>query len=408
MARAVRHGGRVDTALLITCVLLAFVARVLPANLRDPLAAGLRRSVVAPFIAMHTQAELARNAWRSYEQRSVARDSLVLQANESRALRAENDRLRRVLGLGSQLRWGFVPAEALHDRGRNEEFTLALTAGVTAGVEAFSPVVAPEGLVGMVHQVDPSMSLAILWAHPDFRVSAMAEDGTAFGIVAAHLGDEGPERYMLEMRGVPFRSHLDTGTAIVSSGLGGVYPRGIPIGTVVAELQTPEGWARTYLLRPAVRPHDVTSVMILSPQRVAAGIEGVWTKTNADANVRTIVRAADSLARTAVAEEAAARRAVLDSARRDSVAAAAAAAPPRRDTTPVRAVAPTRRDTAAARQAVPTPRRDTARSEPRADTTVRPAPQRDTTPAAPRPDTSRRSDTTARPAAPDTVVPQTP
>ena len=31
--------------------------------------------------------------------------------------------------------------------------------------------------------VDPTMSLAILWTHPDFRVSAMSADGSAFGIV---------------------------------------------------------------------------------------------------------------------------------------------------------------------------------------------------------------------------------
>jgi len=40
----------------------------------------------------------------------------------------------------------------------------------------------------MVETVDPTMSLAITWSHPDFRVSAMAADGSAFGIVKAHLG----------------------------------------------------------------------------------------------------------------------------------------------------------------------------------------------------------------------------
>ena len=108
--------------------------------------------------------------------------------SKCQALEAENDRLRRALGLGHSLGWGFVPAEALHSRALGEEYTLTLTRGSRAGIRPFSPVVAPEGLVGMVETVDPTMSLAITWSHPDFRVSAMAADGSAFGIVKAHLG----------------------------------------------------------------------------------------------------------------------------------------------------------------------------------------------------------------------------
>jgi rod shape-determining protein MreC len=190
-------------------------------------------------------------------------------------LEAENDRLRRSLGLGKSLGWGFVPAEALHSRSLGEEYTVTLTRGSDAGIRPFSPVVAPEGLVGMVETVDPTMSLAIIWAHPDFRVSAMAADGTAFGIVKAHLGSA-PERYLLELSGVQLSAALPTGTSIISSGVGGVYPRGIPIGTVIGEIKTTEGWARTYLVQPAVRPFDVTSVLILQPKRVVAGVQAAW------------------------------------------------------------------------------------------------------------------------------------
>ena len=52
-------------------------------------------------------------------------------------------------------------------------------------------MVAPEGVVGVVQTVDPTMSLAILFAHPDFRVSAMSADGSAFGIVQPHLAKSG-------------------------------------------------------------------------------------------------------------------------------------------------------------------------------------------------------------------------
>ena len=415
MARPARHGSRADTALLIACVLLAFIARVLPANVRDPLASGLRRSVVAPFVAMHAQSELARNAWKTYGKQTAARDSLVLEAGSVHALQSENDRLRKLLGLGTRLRWGFVPAEALHDRARIEEFTLSLTSGSRAGIKPYSPVVAPEGLVGMVQTADPDMALAILWTHPDFRVSAMSSDGTAFGIVSAHLGDA-PERYLLEMRGVPFRSQLAPGTVIVSAGLGGVYPRGIPVGRVLRELTTAEGWARTYLLEPAVLPPNVMSVMVLSPERVVAGTDGIWTIANADSASRAVVAAGDSLARATAAAEAAARRQATAAAQ-DTTPVAVPAPPvtapaPRRDS--VRTPAPVRRDTAPA----PTPvRRDTSRQAP-PPPAIRPPPSAIRPIVPPRTDSARpvpvpaRTDTARPPVTPpppvDTARPPAP
>lgn len=324
MPTVARTDGRRDSIVLALCVFLALVALFLPEHLRDPFAGALRRTVLAPLVSLQHDAELTRRAWLTREERIAARDSVQLQAMMLAGVTAENDRLRRLLSLGSRLKWGFVPAEVLQGRGIGEEYTITLSAGANAGVRVFSPVVAPEGLIGMVKTVDPTMSIAIVWAHPDFRVSAMAEDGSAFGIVASHEGSE-PERYLLEMRGVPVRSSLKPGTRIVSSGLGSTYPRGIPVGVVLGELKTSELWARTYLLRPAVLPADMSTVMILLPQRVVAGVDGVWESGHGtDAAVKAIVAAGDSL-------ERAARLARADSLRADS----AQRAPLARDAAPV-------------------------------------------------------------------------
>jgi len=243
------------------------------------------------------------------------------------SLEGENARLRKLIGLGSGLRWGFVPAEALHGRGVRDETTVTLSAGSRAGVSRLSPVIAPEGLVGVVDQVDPTMSHAMLWTHPDFRVSAMSPDGTAFGIAQAHLtGATGG--YLIELRGVPFRATLKPGDVIVSSGWGGVWPRGIPIGTVLQEIKTSEGWARTYLLRPAVNPADAYSVMILRRDRLAKGLDGVWQNTaQVDQAAQRILVSGDSAAKAAALAEAAARRAVIDSMARANGAAPLGAAP---------------------------------------------------------------------------------
>lgn len=275
MNSVTRTYGRRDTVLLAVSVVLSLVALFLPERMREPFATALRRSVLAPFVSLQSDAELSRRALVTREENVTARDSVVLRSMSLDAVSAENTRLRSLLGLGARLQWGFVPAEILRGRGIGEQYTMPLSAGSRSGVREFSPVVAPEGLVGVVKTADPTMSIAIMWAHPDFRASAMAADGSAFGIVSAHMGS-GPERYLLEMRGVPVRGTVKPGTLIVSSGLGGTFPRGIPIGVVLGEVETSELWARTYLLRPAVLPSALSTVMVLTPQRVDSGVEGVW------------------------------------------------------------------------------------------------------------------------------------
>jgi rod shape-determining protein MreC len=362
VARLGRSNNRLDSTVLAVCAVLSLIALVLPAQVREPIAGGLRRGVLAPMLLLQQRAEESRRALTMRDAVVSKRDSAAWRAMGVESLQTENTRLRDLLGLGSRLKWGFVPAEALHGSGVRDEFGVTLSAGSRAGVQKLSPVVGPEGLVGVVDNVDPMISHAMLWTHPDFRVSAMSEDASAFGIVQAHLST-GAGRYLMELRGVPFRTSIKAGTMIVSSGLGGVYPRGIPIGRVLGETKTSESWARTYLIRPAVFPADVYAVMILRPDRASAGVDNVWAVgTIADSSVRKIVGAGDSLARTAALAEATARQAAQDSVTRDSL---------RRAGVPEQSIVPpdsaARRMQAAVRRAVPLPdttRRDTLRHAP--------------------------------------------
>jgi len=390
VARTARFGNRLDIVLFGGCILLSLMSMVLPPNLREPVAGSLRRSLVAPLVRLQRGAERWRGAYLSSMREELRRDTLALAAARVPTLESENDRLRQMLGLASKLQWGFIPAEALQGRGRIEDFTITLSAGSKAGIRERSLVVAPEGVVGVVQTVDPSMSLAILFAHPDFRVSAMSADGSAFGIVQPHIPGTGvpaqssyvqSERWLLEMRGVPFRSTLKPGAVVYSSGLGGIYPRGIPVGVVLGEIKTAEAWARTYLLRPSVNPAEITAVMVLTPQRGAAALTNVWGDIGSvDSATRRVVVAGDSLARQAAAAEAAARRAAIDSAVRsltgardsaaaDSLARVIPGAAPIARAAP--APATTARDSAALRA-----RRDSAAARARRDSVAR---RRDTT-----------------------------
>jgi hypothetical protein len=158
----------------------------------------------------------------------------------------------------------------------------------------------------------------------------------------------------------------------------------------MGEIKTTEAWARTYILRPAVNPAELSAVMILTPQRAAAGLINVWAGVGAvDSATRSIVLAGDSLARQAAAAEAAARRAALDSAARllqDSLGRDTSAAAP--VPAPVTSPRPTpAQDSAAAARA--RARRDSVQRErARADSLARQIPG---APGTPRPTTTPES-----------------
>ena len=247
----------------------------LPERVRDPLTRALRQTVLAPLLTLQEKSELVSASLSRYQGVVEQRDSAALAATFLPELRSENGRLRSLLGLGERLGTGYVAAEVLHQSVPTDPLTLVVSAGRKQGVRPLAGVVSPEGLVGVVNGVDERTSVVVTWAHPEFRASAMAADGSVYGIVAPH-GTEGPRSWLLELRGVPYRQLVPDGTVIVTSGLGGVFPRGIPLGSVIGMGRQAEGWERTYLLRPAAAPAAVSHVMILTGPRPGATARGVF------------------------------------------------------------------------------------------------------------------------------------
>ncbi len=259
------YSSRRDTLAFVVCLVLAVAARMSPPVIQDAVAAGITRTVLAPFLFVQRQAEVVRASRGRYLQQVGARDSTLVLALQMSGLEQENEELRRILGLSSRLRSRHVSAEVLHQALPTSGLMVLLSAGRDDGVRAAAPVVAAGGLVGVVQRASGTQSVALLWTHPDFRVSGMALDGSVFGIVAPR-GSEGPGTPMLELRGVPYQQDVPPGTVIYTSGQGGgqgVYPRGIPIGTIVAVGEEEVGWSRTYVVRPAVHPASISHVVVL-------------------------------------------------------------------------------------------------------------------------------------------------
>lgn len=268
-----RFASRGDTLAFAACILLAVALRLAPAGAQASLASGIRSTVLQPLLTIQTQSEEIKASRTNYTRVVAQRDSVWLEALAGQAIQEENERLRELLSLSRRLPTSHVPAEVLHQASPTDGLMLILGAGRNQGVRPRAPVVAPGGLVGVVQSADANTSAALVWAHPEFRVSAMTENGEVFGIVAPR-GSEGPNTMLLELRGVPYRDQVLPNARIITSGLGGasgVYPRGLPIGTVIAVAEEREGWSRTYLVRPAVHPASVTHVLILTSGAVDLG-----------------------------------------------------------------------------------------------------------------------------------------
>lgn len=253
---------RRDTWLFALCLGLSTLALFLPARWGQRIAAGLRSTALAPLVWLQERGAEGRTSRTRFRAVSAQRDSMAQYAFELPEIKAENDRLRTLLGLAERLGPGFLSADVLRQTLPTDGRTLLLNRGAADGVKPFSPVVSSEGLLGLVREVDEHTSIAMTWAHPEFRVSAVSETGDIAGIAApTAVGDA--SRTTLEFRAITYRDTLPDGALVVASGLGGVYPRGLPLGVVEGVEREQMGWERVYRLRPLAQPSIVSQVLIL-------------------------------------------------------------------------------------------------------------------------------------------------
>lgn len=341
-----RSHSRRDTAALVVCVVISVVFLMLSDQAGQAVAASLRQSVFSPLTWLQSQAELGRTGRVRFRAVAAQRDSAALTAQTVPVLRAENERLRQLLALSRRVHSRFTAAEVLHQSVASDGRMLLLNAGSAEGVSVFQPVVSPEGLLGVVASATPATSTVMTWAHPDFRVSAYAEGGRVVGMVAPSSAGTASEA-SLEFRAASYRDTLPSGTLILSSGLGGVYPKGIPVGTVTGVAREQLGWERIYSLRPSANPSAVAHVMILTATADSTILEAFPSES-----ILAAVRA-DSV-RQAQQQDSLLRLRIGDSVRawlRDSAAHPATlpspsgATPPAAGTPP--AARPSARDTSA-------------------------------------------------------------
>lgn len=153
--------------------------------------------------------------------------SLKMRQVDYEALVEENARLREALDFQKRHPGEWIAAPVLgKDGALGVRRVIRLGKGSLAGVRRGAPVAAPGGLVGRVSEVSPHTAEVRLISDPEIRVACEVETAApgvpAFGILSG-------ARLMHLARDMDFKPRAK----ITTSGLGGVYPRGLTVGYLV-------------------------------------------------------------------------------------------------------------------------------------------------------------------------------
>jgi rod shape-determining protein MreC len=167
----------------------------------------------------------------------------------------ENQRLRRLLMMKEHIAPRSIGATVVTAVLSDQEHVVVVNRGTSHGVAPDQPVVAWGGAVGRVVFADTRHAKIRLLTDPNSGVAGRVQRSRQEGMIL------GRGKGLLEMVYVPSFADVAVGDRIVTSGIDGVFPRGIGIGVVQASETA--GIARTILLEPEVEFSRLEEVLIL-------------------------------------------------------------------------------------------------------------------------------------------------
>jgi len=186
---------------------------------------------------------------------------LTLQQSQAIQLEAENQHLRALLDLAQRPGIQSIPAEIQYDT--RDPFTqkVVIDHGSSSGIQLGAPVLDESGVLGQVTRIFPLQSEVTLITDKDQAVPVkLVRTGLRSVIYGTPRGEA------LDLRFVPSSADVKIGDQLVTSGLDGVFPAGLPVARVAQiDRQADTAFARV-ICTPIAPVHGPRQLLVLQYQ----------------------------------------------------------------------------------------------------------------------------------------------
>ena len=196
-------------------------------------------------------------------------DDLKLKVARTAELEAENANLRQLLNYKkANLQFDLLPANVIGRDSATWSSHIIINRGTDDGVQKNMTVITPDGLVGNIHEAYASYSEVELITDPRSAVGSIVQraDSRVAGIVKGSADSNSA----INMTNIPQNANIVEGDTIITSGFGGIYPKGIPIGSVAAIKNDSGGLLQYATLYPCVDFQKLENVAVIINHREVA------------------------------------------------------------------------------------------------------------------------------------------
>jgi rod shape-determining protein MreC len=251
--------------------LALYVMRATAASLGNPVTA-LAHELLGPvkggitevgrFVSQKTYFLLSwRSLVRENEELRAEVGRLRAEVAELTEYRLENERLKRLLQYRDAApgRGPLVVARVIARDPGNWFGTVTIDRGSADAVRRNMTVVTPDGLVGRVVAVRAHTSDVLLITDPRSSVGGLIQETRIPGVVEGLAGGFGLLRMLYIAKDAP----VEVGQTVITSGLGGLFPKGIPVGTVAEVRPEGSGLFQVVVVRPFAQLNRLEEVAVL-------------------------------------------------------------------------------------------------------------------------------------------------
>ncbi|BCR04367.1 cell shape-determining protein MreC [Desulfuromonas versatilis] len=171
-------------------------------------------------------------------------------------VRLANERLRKLLEFRDREQLSALPAQVIAEDAASWFRTVIIDKGTDDGIREGLPVVVAEGAVGRIIRASAHDARVLLITDASSAVASLVQRNRTRGISRGR-GDSLTLEFALR------QADLEVGDLVISSGTGGVFPKGVPIGTVTRVAREEYGLFQSVSIAPAVDFARLEEVLVL-------------------------------------------------------------------------------------------------------------------------------------------------